>query len=116
MFGRPSFHRISNANNPMQDIPEEDTMPAFKPVNTNETSPFAVPTIANLQNYGKTGKGGKPFGVRSAARTEKYSMKSYMSSFSSMNNFFRITDSSLSGVIPTSVLRKAIDKRQQELN
>ena len=86
-------------------------MPAFRPSPVDDSLPFAVPTIANLQSYGKTGKGGKPFGVRSLARTEKYSMKSYMSSLSSMNNFFRVTDSSLSGVIPASVLRKAMEKR-----
>ena len=79
-----------------------------------ETKPFAVPTVANLQSYSKTGKGGKPFGVRSLARTENHSIKSYMSSLSSMNNFFRVTDSSLSGVIPASVLRKAMENRQQQ--
>ena len=114
-LGRPSLFKAT-AKPAMQDIPEDGQMPAFTPTATKENKNFAVPTVANLQNYSKTGKGGKPFGVRSLARTENHSVKSYMSSLSSMNNFFRITDSSLSGVIPAAVLRKAMEKRQQEAN
>ena len=51
------------------------------------------------------------FGAKSFARTEKHSMKSYMSSLSSMSNFFRVTESPFGGVIPSSVLRQAMDKR-----
>ena len=66
-FGRPTIFRASNATT-MQDIPEEGQMPSFHKTATGDNaSPFAVPTIANLQSYGKTGKGGKPFGVRSLA-------------------------------------------------
>ena len=55
-------------------------------------------------------------GPRSFAKTEKHSMRSYMSSLSSMSNFFRVTDSPFSGVIPSSVLRQAMEKRQNEMD
>lgn len=48
--------------------------------------------------------------------TENVSMKSYMSSLSSMSNFFRVTDSPFGGVIPSSVLRQAMEKRQEKIN
>ena len=51
-------------------------------------------------------------GVRSFARTEKHSVKSYMSNLSSMSNFFKVTDSPFGGVIPSRVLRVAMEKRQ----
>ena len=50
-------------------------------------------------------------GVRSFARTEKHSVKSYMSNLSSMSNFFKVTDSPFGGVIPSRVLRVAMEKR-----
>ena len=54
--------------------------------------------------------------MRSFARTEKHSVKSYMSNLSSMSNFFKVTDSPFGGVIPSRVLRVAMEKRQQQLN
>ena len=39
-----------------------------------------------------------------------------MSSLSSMSNFFRVTDSPFSGVIPSSVLRQAMEKRQNQID
>jgi len=38
-----------------------------------------------------------------------------MSSLSSMSNFFRVTDSPFGGVIPSSVIRQAMEKRQQQI-
>ena len=87
----------------MQDIPEEGT-------NQAQTTMFAAPTIDNLQKYSKTMNQHK-MGVRSFARTEKHSVKSYMSNLSSMSNFFKVTDSPFGGVIPSRVLRVAMEKR-----
>lgn len=33
-----------------------------------------------------------------------------------MSNFFRVTDSPFGGVIPSSVLRQAMEKRQEKIN
>ena len=96
-------------SNAMQDIPEEGTT---KDGNYPQTTMFAAPTIDNLQKYQKTMNQHK-MGVRSFARTEKHSVKSYMSNLSSMSNFFKVTDSPFGGVIPSRVLRVAMEKRQQ---
>lgn len=98
----------------MQDIPEDGQMPAFK-TDQAKGAKFAAPTIANLQRHSMTTKESKPLGARSFARTEKHSMRSYMSSLSSMSNFFRVTDSPFGGVIPSSVIRQAMEKRQQQI-
>ena len=88
-------------------------MPASFYKTSGGANQYAAPTLANLQSLPGEGKGTQ--GVRSFARTE-HSMRSYMSSLTSMSNFFRVTDSPLSGVIPSSVLRQAMEKRQQELS
>ena len=89
----------------MQEIPEEGLPGLQSPMK------FTAPTAKNLQKY-ENQKTSNVMGARSFARTEKHSMKSYMSSLSSMSNFFRVTDSPFGGVIPSNVLRQAMDKRQ----
>ena len=70
-----------------------------------------APTAKNLQKLPQKGST-KIVGARSFAQTEKHSMRSHMSSFSSMSNFFRVTDSPFGGVIPANVLRQAMEKRK----
>jgi len=51
---------------------------------------------------------------RGFARTENNSTHSWASSISSMSKFFRASESHLGGVIPSSVLREALKKRQEQ--
>lgn len=98
----------------MQNIPEEGQGSSRGKVD-GEQKKFAAPTFANIQKYSSTMPKGAGFGTRSFAKTEKHSMRSYMSSLSSMSNFLRVTDSPFGGVIPSTVLRAAMEKRQQEI-
>lgn len=69
--------------------------------------------MANIKNFTSTmpKKPGYGGGTRSFAKTEKHSMRSYMTSLSSMSNFLRVTDSPFGGVIPSTVLRAAMERR-----
>ena len=78
-------------------------------------NPGLTLTDANLRKYSSTMPRKQSFGGTRSFATEKHSMKSYMSSLSSMSNFFRVTDSPYGGVIPSSVLRQAMEKRQEQL-
>ena len=101
-------------NSTMHDIPEEGLIPSI----TNGFDPssqFEAPTHSNIQMYSKT-MPKNAFGARSFARTEKHSMRSAYSSISNVSNFFRVTDSPFGcGVIPSGVLRAAMEKRQEKL-
>lgn len=113
MFGRASYLQTRGANQ-LSKIPEEGQPSSGAAANDSEATPFSVPTAANLQKFSSAMRP-KKMGARSFY-TEKVSMKSYMSSLSSMSNFFRVTDSPFGGVIPSSVLRQAMEKRQEKIN
>ena len=110
VLGRANFRFMSA----MHDIPEEGPTPST----TNGVQPsqhFEAPNHFNIQPYAKS-MPKNAFGARSFARTEKHSMRSAYSTISNVSNFFRVTDSPFGcGVIPSSVLRAAMEKRQENL-
>lgn len=94
----------------MQSIPEEGLAPAST---MQMKAIIMAPTANNLSKLPQKSQK-KVTGARSYAQTEKHSIRSIISSLSTMSNFFRANDSPYGGVIPANVLRQAMEKRRLE--